>query len=910
MNNEKISLHGDWKFEIDPPDVGITAQWFSRPLCGDIRLPGSLQEQGFGEDVALETEWTGQIVDRSWYTNAKYDRYHRPGNVKVPFWLQPDKHYVGAAWYQREINIPVDWVDRRVILTLERPHIKSTVWLDGAEFGSCDSLSTAHTYDLGCVPTGSHTLTIRIDNRMSVDVGINSHSVTDHTQSNWNGIIGAIDLATKAETCFDDIRAYPNIDERSVRLDIRTRRVSLSDESHHVNVQHGETRSAQAAIIWDGLNGHADVTIGLGANAALWDEFEPHLQEIIVELRAETGVVDKRAVAFGLREISVKGTQFVVNGRATFMRGTLECCVFPITGYPPTDLASWERIFAICKAHGLNHVRFHSWCPPEAAFVAADNAGVYLQIECSSWANTTTAIGEGLPIDDWLYTEAYGILKAYGNHPSFVLMAYGNEPAGKIEEYLGKWVTHFKEFDRRRLYTSAGGWPAIPASDYHNLPEPRIQAWGEELKSRINALPPETVTDYSAYVATTDKPTISHEIGQWCVYPDFDEIKRYEGVLKPMNFEIFQETLTENHMGDQARDFLIASGKLQILCYKEEIESALRTPGFGGFHLLQANDFPGQGTALVGWLDPFWNEKGYITAPEFARFCSDVTILARLEKRVFAQSEPITARIDIANYGKGDLNDTNVLWRLLDESCAELAGGTIAAPSVRQGTVTEVGTIHVFLDNVEPMRVRLIVNVDDRSNDWDLWVMPDAVPAKSSSSVVVTSEVDEAVRVCEGGGTAVLMLEPSQVKVDSVTGFSTVFWNTAWTRNQAPHTLGILCDPQHPVFKHFPTDSHTDWQWWELIHGASAMTLDPMPTDLRALVQPIDTWFENRRLGLVIEALLGRGKILVTSMDLHSKLDERLVARQFRHSLLAYAHSTDFEPKIVIQPTDLARLII
>ena len=132
---------------------------------------------------------------------------------------------------------------------------------------------------------------------------------------------------------------------------------------------------------------------------------------------------------------------------------------------------------------------------------------------------------------------------------------------------------------------------------------------GAGLSSRINAKPPETVSDYTESISKFDVPVISHEIGQWCVYPNFNEMKKYTGVLKPRNFEIFRETLEENQMLDQANDFLVASGKLQTLCYKEDIESALRTPGFGGFQLLDLHDFPGQGTALIGVLDPFWEEK-------------------------------------------------------------------------------------------------------------------------------------------------------------------------------------------------------------------------------------------------------------------------------------------------------------
>jgi hypothetical protein len=320
------------------------------------------------------------------------------------------------------------------------------------------------------------------------------------------------------------------------------------------------------------------VIFDMTASFPQWSEFDPWMFKVSADsVNIPAG---EREVTLGYRSISTAGTQFLINGRKTFFRGTLECCIFPKTGHPPMDVESWRRIIQICQAHGLNLIRFHSWCPPEAAFQAADELGFYYQVEIASWANSTTSLGDGKPVDAWLYREAERILKAYGNHPSFVLMAYGNEPGGRnANQYLAEWVNHWKAADPRRLHTSGAGWPQLPESQFHVTPDPRIQHWGAGLKSRINARPPETRTDYRDYIGQRTVPVISHEIGQWCVYPNFDEIKKYTGYLRPKNFEIFRDTLEAHHLGDLSRQFLLASGKLQTLCYKEEIESALATAG-------------------------------------------------------------------------------------------------------------------------------------------------------------------------------------------------------------------------------------------------------------------------------------------------------------------------------------------
>jgi len=493
------------------------------------------------------------------------------------------------------------------------------------------------------------------------------------------------------------------------------------------------------------------------------------------------------------------------------------------------------------------------------------------------------------------------------------MMAYGNEPAGKHEEYLAKWVAYWKQRDPRRIHTSGAGWPAIPQNQYHNIPAPRIQGWGEGLDSRINARAPETRTDYSEHVYKLGAPIVSHEIGQWCVYPNLDEIEKYTGYLKARNFEIFRDSLAEHHMADQARDFLMASGKLQVLCYKEDIESALRTPGFAGFHLLDLHDFPGQGTALVGVLDPFWDSKGYVTAAEYRRFCNATVPLARLAKRYWRSSETFTADIEIAHFGPAPLDDVTVRWRLVDAAGAAVAGGALPATTVPIGNGHRLGSIAADLGDLVPARkYTLVVTLEgtEFENDWDIWVFADQLDSSTPADILIAERLDETALARLGtGGKVLLMLPADRVHAQSVLGFSSIFWNTAWTRGQAPHTLGILCDPGHPVFAEFPTEYHSNWQWWELVHGAAAMPMDQLPGDLRPLVQPIDTWFENRRLGLLFEAQVGGGKLLVCSMDLRSDLDTRLVARQLRHSILRYMRGEQFRPRHALAPADIQALL-
>ena len=921
-----LPLSGEWRFELDRRDQGLVDAWGEgRKLGATITLPGALQAQGHGDEITVDTPWTGQIVDRSFFTSPRYAQYRLPGRVKVPFWLQPDRYYAGPAWYQRDVTIPPQWQGRRVALHLERPHWQTIAWLDGRVVGSNDSLSTPHEYELGdALAPGAHVLTIRVDNRLVVDVGLNSHSVTDHTQGNWNGIVGAIELRATSPEWIEDLQVYPDVQARAARVRGRVASLSARAGTGHLHLVASPLEgprvaaggAAEIEVAWRECAGDFETTLPLGSAAATWDEFSPALYRLTATLE-HGGASDARSVVFGLREIATRGTQFTVNGRRTFIRGTLECAIFPRTGHPPTDVASWKRVVGIAKAHGLNAIRFHSWCPPEAAFVAADELGFYYQVEVASWANSSTRLGVGLPIDGWLYRETDRILKAYGNHPSFVLMPYGNEPAGHDREFLGRWVEHFRRLDPRRLYTSASGWPRIPQNQFHVTAEPRIQAWGAGLGSRVNARPPETRTDYHDYVLARDVPVISHEIGQWCAFPNLAERAKYTGYLKAKNFDIFADTLGAHGMADQAPAFLFASGKLQTLLYKEEIESALRSRGMGGFELLDLHDFPGQGTAPVGVLDAFWDSKGYVSADEFRRFCNATVPLARLERRVFNTSETLTADVEIAHFGPAPLVGARAAWRLADESGTVVARGTWAVRDVPVDNAIALGRIELPLSGLHaPARYRLSVGLSGTpfENDWDVWVYPPQVDATVPNGVRFVRELDEATeKWLRAGGRVLLAIPPDRVRGDELgkveLGFSSIFWNTAWTGRQPPHTLGILCDPRHPALAGFPTEAHSNWQWWYVVSRAAALILDRLPQTLRPTVQVIDDWVTSRRLGLVFEARVGEGRLLVTSIDLDRELDANPVARQLRHSLLRYAASERFAPAVELGADDVRALM-
>lgn len=897
--NKTIDLQGEWRFDIDRNDVGIKDQWYKKRLTDKIHLPGSMAENHKGDDVTLHTEWTASIYDSSFFFNPRLAKYRVQENLKLPFWLTPVKYYVGAAWYQKDVNIPADWKNNRIEIYLERPHTETRLWINDKEIGMQNSLSVPHVFEISkYLKTGNNTITLCIDNRTkAIDVGKDSHSITDQTQGNWNGIVGKLELQAMPVTYIEDIQVYPDLKAKKaiVKINVEgnsTGIITLNAQSFNTNKTHRVSPVSKSFTAKEKL---VEIELLMGNDFLTWDEFNPNLYKLTATLKTDKGT-DIKETRFGMREFTIEGKYFYINGQKIMLRGTVENCVFPLTGYAPMDVESWVRVFRICKDFGLNHMRFHSFCPPEAAMEAADLVGFYLQPEGPTWPNHGSSLGDGRPVDDYLWEEAKRIVKLYGNYPSFCMFAIGNEPRGRWVAWVSKFVDYWKETDSRRVYTGASvgnSWAWQPRNQFHVKAGARGLAWDNI---------PESNSDYKERIDTVRQPYVSHETGQWCVFPDFTEIKKYTGVMRARNFELFRQDLKDRNMGDLSADFLMASGKLQALCYKHEIEKTLRTPDYAGFQLLSLNDYSGQGTALVGLLNAFWEEKGYINAEEFRKFCAPTVLLSRMDKFVFKNNETLNAKIEIAHFGEKPLKQIPTLWRIKDTYGKIIAKGELTARDIQIGNCQQLGTVSYPLqsfDKAQKLNLEVYFNNSDISNNWDFWVYPTELLVLDTKEIHITDRIDNETKDILNKGGKVLLLLAGKVEQgkDVVQYMTPSFWNTSWFKMRPPHTEGSLINDFHPVFKDFPTDFYTGLQWWEIVQKAQVMEMNSFPADFQAIIQPIDTWFINRKLGTLFEGNIGKGKIMVCSADLKSDLENRPVARQLYYSIVNYMNSHFFLPE-------------
>ena len=897
---QKLDLSGIWRIQIKTNDMDKKNQ-SPLPNNGTIRLPGTLDENHIG------------------YQNRDTTDMH----------LNRIYTFTGPAVFKREIQIPDSWEGKHIELVMERTKV-SHVWLDSLDLGTDNTLLSPQIFDLtGAIP-GPHLLTIQIDNNPDLVPVTGSHACSEDTQTNWNGILGEFCLEASNPVRMTDIRVYPEIHKKEITLRIVIRNPGNAVNNLRIKVnaelQTGmKKRLPEKIIQLQTINSDTLLRIpyGMGKDVQLWSEFDPALYKLNVSLLSGENILDHRTIHFGMREFGTSGTQFTINGLTTMLRGKHDACVFPLTGYPPMEKEGWIRVFRIAREYGLNHYRFHSWCPPEAAFEAADICGIYLQPELPIWY--------GFRVDDpdqmaFMMKEGYRIMDAYGNHPSFVMFALGNE-IWEERDSLKQMVSAFHEYDSRHLYAQGsnnrGGDPSQAKGDdfWVTFRTAREKAdCGTDVRSSIsfldsreggilNTLPPCTDRTYETAISVSTVPVIGHEVGQYQIYPNYSaELSMYKGILKPWNLMLFRDRLEKKGMGDQAMDFFRASGALSVLCYREDIETAIRTPGFGGFQLLDLQDFPGQGTALVGMLDAFMDSKGLIAPEQFRQFCDEVILIGEMKKRVWTNDELFSADILVSNYSASSLGQIIINWEMIQNDGTVLDSGKLDKATVPRGGLTKAGHVKVDLSDIHEARkitLRLQINGTDVKTSYPVWIYPSNLEPSVPSDVLVASLLTpKAVDRLNKGGKLLLFPDTEAVHENSVGGqFISEFWNYGmftmlaeqWGGQKSPGTLGILTDPEHPIFQDFPTEYHTNWQWWPIIKAGRPIILDSTDAAYRPIVQVIDNINRNYKLGLIFEFRVGAGKILICASNL-PVIQEEPQARQLLYSILQYMESEDFNP--------------
>lgn len=795
--------------------IDLSGQWLislKNENCFDenqkILLPGILQSQGYGNEITIDTLWVSGLHDSFWYKREEYKHGQKNG-CNVPFLSQPARHYIGKAWYKRQIIVPQNG---EYVLFIELCRWRTTIWLDGGEKGGDCTLCTPHEINLGYVEKGAHQLTVCVDNSMQYPYRPDGHGVSDALGVTWNGMAGEISLRS-AEVC-------------------------------------GKTQKQ----------------------------------------RAEFAKANKRSV-------QVINGKFYVDGCPEYFRGTHFGGEYPLTGYPDTSVEFWQKIFNAMQDYGINFMRCHSCCLPETAFKLADKMGIYIQVECGMW----NVFNEGVEMLEVLLNEASRIIKYFGHHPSFVMLSSTNEPDGQWYKPLTKWVSQIKQINKsygyegRRIFTAQSGWfydvppKDVTGTDYIYF---HRSGYGPILGGNIRNHEGWNGKDYRSSLQDCRLPVICHELGQWCAYPDFNIIEKFTGYLQAGNYKVFKENAKAAKVLCQNAEFVKNSGMTQLMMYKEELEANLRTPSMYGFELLDLHDYLGQGTAVVGVLDAFWNNKGYASPKKWRQSCSALTVLARIPSYTYKNTDKVSIPLEICNFTKRDINNEKLKWSLIGENVN--VTGEINAPNCLMGDNTQIGEISLDFSFTEKnSALVLTAEFCGSINTWDITVF---VPCVENPKVHYTKNWLKAKKLLQKGEKVVF--SPCLSSLDyNCPGLNIkpVFWNAqmgpSWVR-----PMGMIADVENKIFKSFPTFVHGGWQWEDILNHARGFCTDNFPADFKAIVQPIDEWNRNIKMALIFEAKVLEGSLLFVSADLEGDFNNRPAASALKTSLLEYAASIAFKP--------------
>lgn len=878
-----LDLSGNWNYCEDLEDCGLMQGFYRQRLSGEnFLLPGSACGNHIGKKQEYYESYSSEAV------RSPRERYE----------------YIGPLWLQREVEVPEEFAGKSVSLYLERVNVASRLWLDGEPIKrQITELSVPHIYDLTQKLTpGKHLLTLRIDNRNLLNIGDMSSGYSIDTQGYWCGIIGRIELQCREIFHIEDIQVYPGEDGIDIRLlqtsDLHTpsgrRQAAFELTVYTPDGSSLGTRRFESVLFHkvQPLYFHYDFQTGMAGAEKIqwWDEFHPVLYRLKARCIYE-GQSEETEVSFGMRLLRREGKKMLLNHRQISLRGTTNCAIFPLTGYPAMDRDYWKRYFALMKSYGMNHVRFHAWCPPENAFSAADEAGIYLSVEMPLWLNrdvTEPELGEDPMHRGYFEQEAMNISGTYGNHPSFLLFSNGNENLGDFG-ILEEITTRIKAWDPRRLYTLTSNFdhPILPCEDY--LCAFKAGGNGIRLQFIHKQAAESTCADYRKAVEELPVPIISFEVGQYCVYPDVDSIEKYTGNMLPVNFDVIRKKMKEKGVYGRLREYVAASGNLAGKLYKEDIECALRTADFGGFGLLSLCDYTGQKTATVGLLDIFGENKGAVTAEEFRQFCGPVVPLWKA-RRIYRNTEVLEAELALYDFGPERIKNPKFHLSL-----------SIDGEPFYETKTTET-KVRIPLAGIRrSAMLKVTLEVGEYRNFWRVYVYTqeeaDTAPAQSGIKVVRTGA--DLKKLAKEGGRAIVTAECFARTMEG--SFVPVFWSPAYFPSQKP--CGAIIAKKHPVFDNFPTECYPDYQWEKLLDHSKGLDISGFPKGFAPIVETVPNFVDNTPGSPLFEARIGKAAVLYCGFDLE---EEDVTVQALKKSILRYMTSDDFCPEMEVPLDSLA----
>ncbi|WP_440112763.1 glycoside hydrolase family 2 protein [Paenibacillus sp. QZ-Y1] len=947
-----LNLNGTWQFRLDSGSLASLQEPSQLPQADDsaweeIQIPGSWEEQGYGDE---------------------------PEYQRIDTWTK-EREYEGTAWYAQNVQVPVDDLDCQYVFRLKGARWTTDLWINGHYAGQQDSLVNQQKWNVtSLIKHGAlNRIELRVDNTMKFPLA-GSHIHSLHTATAWGGITGGAFLDRLPAYRIHRLRIQPEVTKGTISVQCAVSApVNKSAEALqlYMDIQHPDgswlprqsykielnIQKSFEEVSGDVLEASCEIDswqlkLSEGNGIALWSDESPDLYRAMISLHDDVQELDRMEQTFGMRSFAAKGKQLELNSIPVFLRGYVDCCIFPLTGYPVWDKDHYVQQFRIARSYGFNHVRLHGWSAPEPFWEAADEEGMLVQAELPHWSRLFENRDHSAPAEvlSYLTQELDGLLQSLHKHPSFVMFSMGNELIGANgHPELNELVNRARQLDPTRLYTDNTGFGQLPAQgregDYH------IQSlnWHPPLTSELSAVP-DTTLDYHAVTRLANCPVVGHEHAQFTMYVRPEERQKYTGVLRPSWLQPIEDSLARKGLTEDLENFQQASGTHLVRSLKEAMERVRRTPDAAGVQLLDIRDFPGQGHATTGILDVFWDSKGIAEPEEFRQFNGNVVLLLSCSQRTFYAGEPIRIEARISHYGQKLIQDATIHWRLVSDDVVQ-DQGEWSYGNTSRGSVHEVGSLitKAPLQKAASFHIEAQLRSGDSNmiatNVWHGWsfpfyqvhsqsnriwnTLPELQPLlpeahhdcvdhldgyqvlnhRERDLVIIQALTPNTLDYLVNGGSVWLQTSTEGLYDPIVTKYLPVFWNYLMFATQPGATMGMHLQDQVPLLGSFPHDRASNWQWYHLVNGTPAICLDTLH-GVRPLIEVIDHFHRAKRLAYAFEVKVGKGKLLVSSLPFaNPSMMKRPEAAYLFQEMITYLLGNHFDPDASVSVGELLGIV-
>ncbi|MHC4123293.1 MAG: glycoside hydrolase family 2 protein [Planctomycetota bacterium] len=899
---EQIELNGIWEFRRDANGEGKNLGWHEGKgkFADSMTIPGAPQAQGFGE----------------------------PHKCQKTYFPEP-------FWVRRTYKIRQTGPNERLWLRVGAVFPAAEVYLNGTYINYTKSSRTQQRVDVtDFVKPGAENL-IAIKVCKLPKVHLNGMFEFPLTTQFWKGVYRSVKCEITDRISVIDLYAQPKLASNSVSVDMELSKAPQEDLTAVLRVaEPGKEAIGKKKFLIRAGEKRIQTELKLDSFKK-WSPQHPQLYTLDISLikAQQEKPIDKVGIRFGMKEISVKGTKFYLNGNPVFLRAYGDDHYYPDTLCPPADVNWYLSRLKLARKYGLNAVKSCVDTITQDYLEACDEAGIMVIQEMPFGLSSPIRHKMSKEFRDYYACEFERLLKVSRNHASII--AYSMSSELKIGRQTQESFDFFSKELPLKAKKLAPNALVIDCTGYLKTEEtPKGKRITDFYASMFPKFPKRTL-DETGVESDGKHPTILHEYDWWSCYPDVEDKKKYaNSQLKPFWLDTLLKTARENGQEHLLKTYRKNSLWLQALTRKDGIEFSRRNTDIEGYILWLLIDF---GKFSEGLLDDFWNPKN-VSAQEFMKSNGDtIIVLAKEGNRCFDMAEKVSIPLAVSHYGQRKYPNSKLRWKVARDGIT-FAEGELTIRQPAQGELTQAGCARFNLLKAEKgykFELEVSLHYQDElinTNNWSFWAFPkvreslrnvsaektagkmvkgntfvrlksaQSEPIPEETSLVLADSVDESlVNYVEDGGKCILFTRGAPIENTATFGngrinFYPLFRAIAWNLGDSGNSGTIIND--HPSLEDFPHESMCDLQFIAMLPGVIPMEFSPLRKyGVTPIIRGIDHYKANRNNAHMLEFNVGRGKVLVTSMNILSSLNKHIEVRNLLQSMVDYAKGPAFSPE-------------